>query len=59
VGTALDPAKVATINLPGIAIRTLWGKKALFAEQPGGKNLYRHVRNADRNCVPRGLGQTE
>ncbi len=56
VGTALNPARERRPpNLPGIAIRTLWGEiGAQLAEQAGDKKLYGHVRDADRKGVPPG-----
>jgi predicted AAA+ superfamily ATPase len=56
VGTALNPTKERRPpNLPGIAIRTLWGEiGAQLAEQSGDKKLYEHVRDADRKGVPPG-----
>lgn len=56
VGTALNPTKERRPpNLPGIAIRTLWGEiGAQLAEQSGDKKLFDYVRDADRKGVPPG-----
>jgi predicted AAA+ superfamily ATPase len=56
VGTAINPTRERRPpNLPGIAIRTLWGEiGAQLADQAGNKKLYDLVRDADRKGVPPG-----
>ena len=56
VGTAINPTRERRPpNLPGIAIRTLWGEiAAQLAEQAGDPKLYNRVRAADRKGVPPG-----
>ena len=56
VGTAINPTRERRpANLPGIAIRTLWGEiAAQLAEQAGDPKLFNRVRSADRKGVPPG-----